>query len=78
MSSFFEAYYPNVLEIQVIAKYDKLLELIDFKYMVEKKYNKFRIKNLKNFKHKIDKENFDKENFQIQQKQKRESEKINF
>lgn len=50
LSSFFEAYYPNVLEIQVIAKYDKLLELIDFKYKVEKKYNKFRINNLKNLK----------------------------
>jgi hypothetical protein len=66
--SFFEAYYPNVLEIQVIAKYDRLLEMIDFKYLVEKKYNKYRILNIKNK---------DKDFDNNINKEKRELEKMN-
>jgi hypothetical protein len=74
--SFFEAYYPNVLEIQVIAKYDKLLEMIDFKYLVEKKYNKYRILNIKN-KDKIFNSNDNNDNSGEINKEKRELEKMN-
>lgn len=48
LNSFFEIYFPNIIEIQVIANYDRLMELIDMKYSVESSYNKYKIKNWKN------------------------------
>ncbi len=48
LNSFFEIYFPNIIEIHVIANYDKLMELIDRKFSVESYHNKYRIKNWKN------------------------------
>lgn len=48
LNSFFEIYFPNIVEIHVIANYDRLMELIDKKYSVESSFNKYRIKNWNN------------------------------
>jgi len=48
LNSFFEIYFPNIVEIHVIANYDKLMELIERKFSVESSFNKYRIKNWKN------------------------------
>ena len=48
LNSFFEIYFNNIIEIQVIPNYDRLMELIDLKYSVESNYNKYKIKNWKN------------------------------
>jgi len=48
LNCFFEIFFPNIVEIQVIANYDRLMELIDRKFRVESRYNKYRIKNSKN------------------------------
>jgi len=47
LNSFFEIYFPNIVEIHVIANYDRLMELIDRKFSVESSFNKYRIKNWK-------------------------------